>query len=612
MTEVSNSTEKGMTTERIVLVGLFLSTPIVNISHSWTAACLLCAMGQHLLMSGPWKAEFTLLSRRVIGYTARILLNTTLALLLWHTLFAAISFFRTGTLKPIDVFIALDFCVALLARVLYVTPEAAQAAITQQPSAMSFHAQHKRLEHWEDPDPLWDFNTISRHMVKCIDSSGDLLNGPAALDLMRLYHQPHSTLRDVEGRTYVVTTGPTSNKETKVVAAVVFVTLIHNYDLLAASGDMLPLFVHLGINWLRQTFKWPSLFRTTLCLMGFQWPFRHGVFIAPIFRNQQSRILQEVISCLAQTTEVRLLVIPSHLDDSPTALTPETFKAAGVAVVDLAPSYRTPDMRKFHELPVDVRFQDYIRHTLKLQYRRNAAKNSRIFNESGHRLEIMSPEACTQEQCLEAARLCENIANKREQQGETGMLFKPTPGFIYSAVSSGSSMCSLMLAHDESKEIIASSILFRFPHSLMTSDIKGLLHEKARPSHAYFVMLAKVIQTALEEGYSFVDFGPTTGVPKMELGCTPIPMVGGLWASNPFIGLAMHYAGLHFATKVTAAAATTAASSGYQIQDNKREATAVEERKHSESVVKKQRKPKLTREEWQSLQKQQQQQAALP
>ncbi|CAF4583964.1 unnamed protein product, partial [Rotaria magnacalcarata] len=57
-------------------------------------------------------------------------------------------------------------------------------------------------------------------------------------------------------------------------------------------------------------------------------------------------------------------------------------------------------------------------------------------------------------------------------------------------------------------EVIASSVIFKFPNKLLTTDIQGLTHEKARPLKAYFVMLQWVIKEALNEKFDFVEFGP--------------------------------------------------------------------------------------------------------
>ncbi|CAF2091228.1 unnamed protein product [Rotaria magnacalcarata] len=92
-------------------------------------------------------------------------------------------------------------------------------------------------------------------------------------------------------------------------------------------------------------------------------------------------------------------------------------------------------------------------------------------------------------------------------------------------------------------EVIASSVIFKFPNKLLPTDIQGLTHEKARPLKAYFVMLQWVIKEALNEKFDFVEFGPTTPGPKMDLGCTQVPLQAAGYCGNPIIAFGIKKCG---------------------------------------------------------------------
>ncbi|KAG8838070.1 hypothetical protein FRB91_007798 [Serendipita sp. 411] len=83
--------------------------------------------------------------------------------------------------------------------------------------------------------------------------------------------------------------------------------------------------------------------------------------------------------------------------------------------------------------------------------------------------------------------------------------------------------------------------------------MQGLDYELARPLKAYFVMMQHVIGIALKEGKSFVDFGPTTPKPKLDIGCTSVGITGAMYAVNPLLRAAIGVA----ASKVTSSMDTT-------------------------------------------------------
>ena len=136
-------------------------------------------------------------------------------------------------------------------------------------------------------------------------------------------------------------------------------------------------------------------------------------------------------------------------------------------------------------------------------------------------------------------RLWRKIAEGRLEKGNTSVMVDPNAEFIRTIGTVANK------AHDRSLlflkvngEVIASCVLFRIGDTI-TSDLQGLDHEKARPMKAYFVMMQEVIKIALKEGKSFVDFGPTTEKPKLDIGCQNVPLTGALHTTSPILSLAV-------------------------------------------------------------------------
>jgi len=69
----------------------------------------------------------------------------------------------------------------------------------------------------------------------------------------------------------------------------------------------------------------------------------------------------------------------------------------------------------------------------------------------------------------------------------------------------------------------------------MTCDIQGLDHAIGRKAKAYFIMLYRSVRMALEQGYDYVNFGPTTLGPKTDAGAVLVPATVGLYALSPVI-----------------------------------------------------------------------------
>lgn len=130
------------------------------------------------------------------------------------------------------------------------------------------------------------------------------------------------------------------------------------------------------------------------------------------------------------------------------------------------------------------------------------------------------------------------IANLRIANGDSPTLYDLTPQMFADVAAMSKSNRYLMMLRLRNKPI-GSSIIFRFPRSrMMTCDMQGLEHESAREARAYFIMLMRSVRLALEQGFDFVDFGPTALGPKTDAGATLFPCRLGLYASDPFLRIA--------------------------------------------------------------------------
>ena len=91
--------------------------------------------------------------------------------------------------------------------------------------------------------------------------------------------------------------------------------------------------------------------------------------------------------------------------------------------------------------------------------------------------------------------------------------------------------------------VVSSSVLFQFYPSLLTSDIAGFDYDridefnKLNNSNVklYPVKLATVVRYALENGFEFVDFGPTTATTKVQIVCKPVKLIGAIYCNSKIL-----------------------------------------------------------------------------
>jgi len=160
-------------------------------------------------------------------------------------------------------------------------------------------------------------------------------------------------------------------------------------------------------------------------------------------------------------------------------------------------------------------------------------RNRAVTFERRHGEVIVSNEFTTEE-CHDIIKYWQHIADKRLAAGETPTLVRPTTQFISDMANQSlhQPFRSLLFLKVDSS-IVGTSVLFGLG-SVLTVDIQGLNYsdDLSHTVKAYFVMLQQSIQIALSKGYEFIDFGPTTGQCKMDIGATAIELTGAVYCRS--------------------------------------------------------------------------------
>jgi hypothetical protein len=262
-------------------------------------------------------------------------------------------------------------------------------------------------------------------------------------------------------------------------------------------------------------------------LLAFHWPFRETTFYCSPARRPVARsaaVLRAVAEWNQKLPPARrcaVLLDPTYQHEA----TERAIAPSGWQPMPL-PASHILDLRahRGQTLPAYLRA---------IKYRDQEA----AFRRAGGIVVETGTGPFTPAECENAMRLWRQIAEKRTKEGNTGVLMMPDEGFLTQLGAGGGGCCSLLFLEVEGQPV-ASCVLFRLGDTL-TSDLQGLDYERARPLKAYFVMMQHVIAIALREGYSFVDFGPTTAKPKLDIGCKSVPLIGAMHAVSPLISFAM-------------------------------------------------------------------------
>ncbi|PVF92031.1 hypothetical protein CPB86DRAFT_845214 [Serendipita vermifera] len=311
--------------------------------------------------------------------------------------------------------------------------------------------------------------------------------------------------------------------------ALVMMTQILDYDLSKTVKG-------LGSRILRRTLGAGSFFKplcVTLGLLAFHWPFRSATFYTSSTKRPIARSAA-VLRAIAEWNKQRprkercaVLLDPTYQHgDGERAIAP-----SGWTATPLPPSH-VIDLRAYKHKTV----AEYLK---AIKYRDQEGNFKKANGE------VVESTDFTDDQCAEVMRLWHQIAEKRTGEGETAVLATPDESMLMQLSGGSKGGRSLLFLRAENKTI-ASCVLFRLGDTI-TSDLQGLDYELARPLKAYFVMMQHTIGIALREGKSFVDFGPTTPKPKLDIGCTSVGITGALYVVNPLLRAATRIA----ANKVT-------------------------------------------------------------
>ncbi|GAB5354347.1 hypothetical protein AAMO2058_000111000 [Amorphochlora amoebiformis] len=363
----------------------------------------------------------------------------------------------------------------------------------------------------------------------------------------------------------------TSRSEEETIA-LVFITVVKKFDLTD--------YVHgcLG-RCLKQLFGARGLIpilSMRFGLVGFQWPFHSGVFLVHRRPGASSggvimtRVLRAVVEWNDAKGKCATLLVPSL----ETQTEHKSFSYSHFLTLSLTPT-TICDLRPH----AGRTYKEFMKKALKKGDRRDHEGYFRKRDGLIH-IDEKFQSGLGENYDLVLFRLWTNIASFRTGRGEAQTLIQASPEFFRSISedlpSSSRSLFALTIPNPsntttantygedakvpnshlveshvttrmclpllrEDKGVVCnrgldlavgSAILFSFRRGnakggTLTSDIQGLDHRRARPRKGYFVMLARAVRYALENGYDFVDFGPTTVKPKIDAGCRLVKCYAG-------------------------------------------------------------------------------------
>lgn len=299
--------------------------------------------------------------------------------------------------------------------------------------------------------------------------------------------------------------------------ALVLLTRIENYDLTESVKGWFGQCLHRGLG--KESYYKPLVVR--MGMLAFHWPFKQSTFYThstkrPVARSAAvSRAIQEWNKSCKKDKCVLILDPRYENDSTERAIRPSSWNRVPLPashIIDLRP-YKGKTLGEYLKA---------------IKYR----------NKSSFDGEIIESSNFTEYECETVIKLWKKIATKRTSEGHHAVLSEPTAATISSFKSEDKFRTLLFLKVNG--EFIASCVLFRLGDTI-TSDLQGLDHEEARKHKAYFVMMQHTIEIALKEGLSFVDFGPTTAKPKLDIGCTSVPMMGGITSTNGLLNFSIKY-----------------------------------------------------------------------
>ena len=388
--------------------------------------------------------------------------------------------------------------------------------------------------------------------------SFDGISGRNALALMECYQR--GELDDCTFhclRVYLADPSTNQTGDGDDTVAITFLSIKNHYDL---SPYFLRLFTPIQACFpflcapalLSQTIRRWLSFR--FCVIGFHWPFRHCVvFTKPLdaykgYLQLDGRNLDSLTSTSDDAMRVHVaryvsvLQLARQFDSaqpkgqrSDFMLFPvltssnvvDAIPAAGGVALPILPTY-VVDLRQFK----GGEWQDYKRYLRK----HNKRLREGPFEGAGGNTEVTEGADVSEQQAQGLVSLWWQVADYRGTKDQTVCLMEPNATYVQQLAHHPAKFIQ-MLALKLKDTTVAASLLFSLSPTLMTSDVAGFNYpelERAGKAanqqiKAYPVKLAAVLKQAIANGYEWVDFGPTTGASKMEIGAQEMPITGGLF-----------------------------------------------------------------------------------
>ncbi|GAB5353858.1 hypothetical protein AAMO2058_000070100 [Amorphochlora amoebiformis] len=304
--------------------------------------------------------------------------------------------------------------------------------------------------------------------------------------------------------------------------ALVFITVVERFDLAKyVSGPFGKV-----LSWCFGMHSWNGLLCVRWGLVGFQWPFHGGIFMMRRSREPLEDMAKVQRSLVVwnrlQTKPCTVLMSPCY----ETQLDSWAFKKAQFLNLEVGPAVIV-DLRRYKGMD----YKTFQRLALKKGNRRNHAS---FFQKKGGTY-VVSREFKDFDKDFDKlhANLCASTATARVGRGEVPLLCPVTSGVVRSLSETHLKIYRRQFGIRVKGEPAGAAMLFEFPGTkLMTSDMQGLKHDIARPAHAYFAMLALTVELCLKEGIDFLDFGPTTLDPKLDVGGRLIPSRAGYYTHS--------------------------------------------------------------------------------
>ena len=297
--------------------------------------------------------------------------------------------------------------------------------------------------------------------------------------------------------------------------------------------------------------RWMS-FR--FAVVGFHWPFRSCVvFTKPLsafnsYLDLDNHDLSELTTATDKDMRTHvarytsLLQLVRNWDDSlpkgersdfmlfpvmTSSAVVDSIAAVGGATLPILPTY-VCDLRKFR----GGDYQDYKRHLRKIGKRVREGP----FEDAQGNTMLVEGSKVNEVLASGLVSLWWQVANYRGTKDQTVCLMEPNAKFVQTLAHHPAHFIHYMALRLK-ETTVAASLLFLLSPQLLTSDVAGFNYpaleaagrEANQQIKVYPVKLANVIKYAIQHGFEWVDFGPTTGSSKMELGCMEVALSGGLW-----------------------------------------------------------------------------------